>query len=420
MTMFYRFNKIACLLLVACFLRFQLQAQTQNENTKLLPKLLKKEKLFDSITKKSGAYDVQIIYTKVERKNKGIEFTDYHYNVNNGKYFYPSNTVFLPVSALTLEKINKLAEENDVNKDRYVRIDDAVDHHILVYQDTSSESNYASFSNFIRKMFTLGDKHSYNYCYDFLNQQHFNERMHSLGYNNSWFLHKFNSKNLEDSRQSNTVTFFRTDMKSYFVDIIYLKRYATTIPFYSVYVKNAEYNQNDYYSTQAKVLMGKGFVENGAVVNSPMDFTKHNKFSIKDMHNFLKSIIFPEFQKNKLNLTDEDYAFLYKHMSNNDSINYILRDKLNDPSIKIFNNSGQAMGFMIENAYVIDTKNGVEFFLTAVINCNSENIFGEEYYEYDKIGLPFMQNIGNFIHDYEIKKRDKPVNFDTFLAKIKE
>jgi hypothetical protein len=403
-------------------LQVQLPAQIQSENTKMLPKLLKKENLFDSITKKSGAYEVQVIYTKIERKNNGIKFTDYHYNVNNSKYFYPSNTVFLPVAALTLEKINKLAEEHDVNKDRFVRIDDAIDQHIIVYQDTTSESNYASFSNFIRKMLVTGDKNSYNFCYDFLNQQHFNERMHYLGYYDSWFLHKLDNKDPEDSRQSNTVTFFRTDMKSYFVDIIYLKRYTTKIPFYSVYVKNAEYNQNDYYSNRAKVLMGKGFVENGNVVDSHMDFTKRNKFTIKDMHNFLKSIIFPEFQKNKLNLTDQDYAFLYKQMSmaNNNNTNYILSHKLDDPSIKIFNNSGKMMGFMIDNAYVIDTKNGVDFFLTAVINCNRKNIFGEEYYEYDEIGLPFMKNIGDFIHQYEIKNREKAVNFDTFLNKITE
>jgi hypothetical protein len=408
--------------LVFSVLQISLFAQTQNINTRLLPKMLKNEKLFDNITGKSSGYDVQIIYTKIERENKNIEFTDYYYNVNQKKYFYPSKTVFLPAAVLTLEKINKLAEEYDLDKDRFVRIDDAVNQQIIMYQDTSSKSNYASFAHFIKKMLVNGDKNSYNYCYDFLNQRHFNDRIHQLGYNDSWFMHKLDGKAPHTSRQSNIVTFFRTDMKSYFVDIIYLKRHTTTIPFYSVYVKKGEHNPVDYYSSNEKLLLGKGVVENGNIVDSSLNFTHTNKFTIEDIHNFLKSLMFPEIQKNKFFLTDEDYIFLYQQLSANkaqDKANYLLSDKINDSTITIFNNSGKDLGFMIDNVYVIDKKNGVEFFLTVVMNCNKENIFGDEYYEYETTGLTFMKNLSNFIHQYAIEKKKNHVNFDAFLEKLK-
>jgi hypothetical protein len=326
--------------------------------------------------------------------------------------------VFLPVAALSLEKINKLAKDYDIDKHRYVRIDNALTQEILVYQDPSSENNYASFAHFIKKMFVSGDKNSYNFCYDFLNQRYLNERMHSLGYNNSWFLHKLDSKAPEASRQSNIITFFKTGVQSYYIDIIYLKRHPTTIPFFSIYVKKGEYNPDNYYSSQVQRLLGKGFVKDGAVVKSPADFTNRNKFTVEDMHDFLKSLIFPEAYKNRLELSEDDYAFLYRQMAeNNVGFNYIMNDRLSDTLIKIFNNSGKGTGFMLDNAYIVDTRNGIDFFLTVVIKCNKDDIFGEEYYEYEKTGMSFMKNISNFIHEYEINRKKTATNFDKFLNK---
>jgi hypothetical protein len=225
-------------------------------------------------------------------------------------------------------------------------------------------------------------------------------------------------------------------MKSYFVDIINLKRHTTNIPFYSVYVKKEEFNPVDYFSGRPRILLGNGFAEGDSVNRTPLDFTYRNKFTIEDMHRFLKSLIFPETQKAKPELTDEDYAFLYKYMSmypadsqdpkysadsypNNHS-KYIFGDKLN-PSVKVFNNSGQDFGFMIDNAYIIDTENGVDFLLTAVVKCNKSNIFGEKYYEYETTGQQFMKNIGNLILRYEIenKKDGETPDFNLILNKIK-
>jgi hypothetical protein len=183
-------------------------------------------------------------------------------------------------------------------------------------------------------------------------------------------------------------------------------------------VKKSEYNPDDYYSNRAKIFLGKGFVKDGNVVDSAADFTNRNKFTVEDMHGFLKSLIFPEAHKNKLELSEDDYAFLYKQMAeNNTNLNYIMNDSLDNPSIKIFNNSGKGAGFMLDNAYIIDTKNGIDFFLTVVIKCNQSDIFGEEYYEYEK-GLSFIKNISKFIHEYEINRKKKPANFDKFLNKI--
>lgn len=392
-------------------------AQVQKKNTRLLPKLLKKETGRDSILGKTGACEVQIIYTKISREKDRINFTDYYCNVNGNRYFYPSGTVFLPVAALTLEKITDLSKKYDLDKDRYVKFSNPTTQETIVYRDTALKNNYVSFAHIIRKMLVAGDDNSYNFCYDLLNQRYLNERIHGLGFPDSWFLHKFDNNLPESSRQSNTVTFFRTDVQSSYIDIIYLKRHPTIVPFYSIYVKNGEYNPNDYCSGREKIFLNRRFVKNGNTVDSAVNFTCANRYTAENMHGFMKLLIFPELYKNKLSLSDDDYSFLYSCMAEKNGLNYILNDRLNDPSIRIFNNSGKGEGFMIDNAYVIDTKNGVDFFLTVVIKCNGAGI--PEDCGYEKTGLSYIKSVSRIVHQHAINERDKAANFDDFLRKIK-
>jgi len=379
-----------------------------SQDTKLLPKLFKGEKLVEDIISNLEIYEVQIIYTKIERNKNKVNFKNYHFNVDKNNYFYPSTAVMLPAAVLTLEKLNNIAKENhEINKDRWIKIEKAESNQEIVLQATLSE--------YIKSMLLERDENAYNYCYDFLNQRYFNERMHELGYKDSWFLHKLDNEDTKESRLTNRITFYRNDIQSYYYDIIHLKRHASIIPFFGIYTKNEEYNTVDYYSNRKKLHLGKGYIEDGKQINSPLDFTNKNSYTVENYHSFLKALIFPETQKYKLNLTNEDYRFLYKYMSAADDSSdnfhkYIMGNNLNS-SIKTFNISGRDFGFMADNAYVIDTENNIEFLLTIVINCNEENIFGENYkeehYKYETVGLPFIKEVSSIIHKYEIKNKNK-------------
>jgi hypothetical protein len=85
------------------------------------------------------------------------------------------------------------------------------------------------------------------------------------------------------------------------------------------------------------------------------------------------------------------------------------------PSVRIFNNSGGAYGYMVDNAYVVDFEKGVEFLLSAVIYCNEDGIFNDDKYDYQAIGYPFMANLGRIIFDYEVeRKRLSPPDLSRF------
>jgi hypothetical protein len=86
--------------------------------------------------------------------------------------------------------------------------------------------------------------------------------------------------------------------------------------------------------------------------------------------------------------------------------------------IRIFNKVGNAYGFLIDNAYVVDFKNGVEFMLSAVIHVNTDEIYNDGRYDYDSIGYPFMKNLGQLIHRYELDRpRQNKPDLSKFVIK---
>ena len=65
---------------------------------------------FDSILKYRKAWNVQIIYTEINRdKTNNPHFTDHYFNVDPGKSFYPASSVKLLVVLLALQKLTELS-----------------------------------------------------------------------------------------------------------------------------------------------------------------------------------------------------------------------------------------------------------------------------------------------------------------------
>ena len=58
---------------------------------------------------------------------------------------------------------------------------------------------------------------------------------------------------------------------------------------------------------------------------------------------------------------------------------------------------------MIDGAYIEDTKEGIAFFLTAIIYTNENQILNDDTYETDTIGQPFMRELGDLIYNYQLE-----------------
>ena len=85
-------------------------AQPVKEDSKLLYNLMRQQPAhFKSIIDKRKNYEVQIIYTQINRdQNNKPSFKTFEYNVDTSRYFYPASTVKFPMALLALEKLNTL------------------------------------------------------------------------------------------------------------------------------------------------------------------------------------------------------------------------------------------------------------------------------------------------------------------------
>ena len=66
----------------------------------------KKDDFLRRILKDKDKYEIQILYTEVSKNTLGqTEFTDFQFQLNDQKYFYPASTIKLPITVMTLSKL---------------------------------------------------------------------------------------------------------------------------------------------------------------------------------------------------------------------------------------------------------------------------------------------------------------------------
>jgi hypothetical protein len=381
------------------------------DTTAFFESLLKKyPQYFGEVLKNSSAWNVQIIYTQINRRANGIaDLTHHYYNLNRDKYFYPASTVKLPVVLLALQKLNKL-KENGINPGTSMTTETGFTGQTAVYNDPGSLDGRPSIAQYIKKILLVSDNDAFNRLYEFLGQEYINAELKKKGYASAAILHRLNIFLSEaQNRQTNPVKFYDSSAKV-------------------LYEQAAQNNQAPY--GVRKDSLGKGYYAGGKLINAPMDFSKKNRLALEDLHRILIGIVFPDKVKasERFNITEEDRLFVLKHMGMYptesqyppyaaDTANYwpayckflFYGAEKGSPqqNIRIFNKVGDAYGHMIDAAYMVDYKNKIEFFVSAIIYCNSDGILNDDKYDYNTIGLPFMKNLGRVIYDYELKRKYK-------------
>ncbi len=388
-------------------------AQNNTIDNPLTELLNKNPQLFDAVLAKKDELNIQIIYTQVERKKKDadkkdkIELTDYSFNLNPDRYYYPASTVKLPVAILALQKLNELKIPGLDRNTTMITMAGA-EGQTEVYNDPSAIDGRPSIAHYIKKILLVSDNDAFNRLYEFLGQEYINNSLHKMGYTDAQIIHRLQISLPEDqNRLTNPVRFIDARGKI-------------------IYEKPIEKSKLVYAARNTK--LGNGFMRGDQLVNEPFDFSKKNRLPLADLHSILKSVLFPGAVANKqqFNITEDDYAFLHKYMSmlpresvtpvydtaefGDSYVKFLYYGGGNakaNPDIRIFNKPGDAYGFLIDAAYIVDYKNNIEFMVSAVIYCNSDGVFNDDKYDYENLGLPFMKNLGRVLYDYELKRNNK-------------
>lgn len=367
--------------------------------------------MFNIILNDSTKHEVQIVYTQIDRdKNNKPSFTTYTYNVDRNRYFFPASTVKLPLSLLSLEKINNLNIKG-LTKETPLKIDSASRKQIAVSTDTSAVNSLPSIGQYIKKILLVSDNDGYNRLYEFLGQQYINETLKQKGFNDVRILTRY-------IVGDDTIT----------------ARYTNPIQFYNekkiVYSQPQIYNETDYFKGLKPIMRGIGYMNSkDSIIYKPFNFGLKNCYPLEEQQKLLRTLMFPETvpSSQRFNLTNDDYNFLYKYMSmlpaeskHPDYSNakeykpsivkfLMFGDKTDNipANIRIFNKIGDSYGYLIDNAYIVDFDKKVEFMLSAVVFSNADGIFNDSKYEYETICYPFMGNLGRLIYDYEVNRTKK-------------
>jgi hypothetical protein len=400
------------ILLVSCYL-FQ-GCATFRSNTKP-PDTVFLQQLFDryhgnfaAVFDSPDHFNLQVIYTRIDRRrNNQPVFTDFHFNISPSNYFYPASTVKLPVALLALQKLNELTLSSLPPETAMIT---EADHswESPVYNDPMAMNGNPTIASYIKKIFLVSDNDAFNRLYEFCGQEYINNSLAYMGYDSSEIIHRLSVPLIvEQNRYNNPIRFVNDSGKVIF---------------------QVPAGRSNWIRYKRNETMGEGYLAKGKLIHEPFDFASKNRFLLTDLHNVLKSTIFPESvqEQKRFRIRNEDRRLILNHMSAYpsesrfpfyDSLEYwdtygkfLLYGAEKEPvkpGIRIFNKVGSAYGFLTDVAYIVDFENNIEFMLSASIYCNSDGIFNDDSYDYDTIGLPVLKHIGQVLYNYELTRNKK-------------
>ena len=387
------------------------------ENQDFVENLMKTQPhKFKKIIARKDTLEVQIIYTQINRDSiNRPHFQSFYFNVDSTKYFYPASTIKLPVVLLALEKVNRLSIKG-LDKFTPVFHDSAYSGQLNVTKDSTSESGLPSIAHYVKKILVASDNDASNRLYEFLGQKELNSTLKSKGYNVR-ILHRLDrSLTPDQNRHTEAIRFVSSDSTLYSQPMLF---------------------NEDSIRAPRRVLKGIGYLKGSERISRPFDFTYKNFFPLEEQQQILRAVLFPESvdSARRFALTETDRRLMMQYMSQlpretkfpayckdkrlfDAYYKFLMFGEKRKPissNIRVFNKEGDAYGYMVDNAYIVDFKNNVEFILSAVLNTNTDAVYNDGKYEYRKIGFPFMRNLGRAVYKYELKrKRTKTPDLSAF------
>ena len=359
---------------------------------------------FQNILYNPQEYQVQIVYTQINRDSSNRAHFSTHTFQADEFYFYPASWMKLPLAVFTLEKLNELK----LNKNDLLKIDPLFGNHYHEYDDVNAIQP-PSFAQMIKEGLLVSNNAIYNPLYDFVTQQRANNRFAELGLKKAVICNRFSISEPNEHRHSNFLTVNSAGKTSTML-----------------YQQIQTFNATQPHCTFPNCQFGEKHFEKNVLTDGPKNFYYNNYIPLTEMDLFMRKLFFPKETHSSWNLTKSDFTFLKKYLALPPRLNvhpvynekdfpdsymkYFLvggtTERL-DPSIRVFDKLGQYFGWTADAAYIVDYSTGVEFFLSAVIYTNSQHIVADNPEEYKSIAQPFFAQLGKVFYDYELHRKKK-------------
>lgn len=365
--------------------------------------------ILNHVVQQQTKYKLQIIYTQVDRDHDNQPtLTTYQLGLNEQNYFYPASTVKLPISLLALEWLEQ-HKASGISATTTMLTDSASAEQTIQDSDLSNSKGVPNIAHYIKKILLVSDNDASNRLYELLGQDYINNALAAKGLPNTLITHRLSLPfTPEQNRSYNPIRFVDDNNKVLF-----------QLP--------ARTSTKQYLNSD-KPVIGKAYIAAGKMVHRPMDFSDKNRLSLTDFDGIIKRIVFPELypvhQRFNISKQQRDFVLRYMSMLPPSSIEpkydaiafppnyskFLMFGGVNQnvpDHIKIFNKTGWAYGHVIDGAYIVDVKNQIEFFLSAVVYANDNEVLNDDNYQVEEIALPLLNQLGNFLYQLELKRHRK-------------
>lgn len=398
-------NPLRLILLLFGLLAGSLQAQDADiqPDSELLDTLFARASPgFRQMLSQPEKYRYQIVYTVIDRNKKGVPAaTTHYYHFNKGAYLYPASLAKFPLSVVVLQKLSGL-KKTGVLPHSPVVIDSGWWCQTRTGPDPAQPQGMPSMDAYIRKMMLVSDNESYNRAYEFAGYDYLREQLQSHMMPDTRIIQRFETPCDSLSHYiTNPVTFFNGK------DTLYHQPLAS--------------GQCRLRNPFGEVWMGSSYYDaSGYLYPFPRSFIFNNFVPLDELQRLLLAVYVPEAlpREYRWNIDPEYLNLLKTYMGmwprESKYPAYALPDNfkkyllmgtgkpLPDSSdIRIFNVVGRAFGVIADAAYVVDFKNDIEFCVSAIMYCNESDILNSNTYEYETAGLPFLDELGRLLYQYE-------------------
>ena len=163
------------------------------------------------------------------------------------------------------------------------------------------------------------------------------------------------------------------------------------------------------------LAIGQAAIIDGRRVEGPLSFAEKNAMRLRDLQDTLVRIMRPELlpRGGADTASPEDLVYLRHALGTLPSESGLAgfdRNVVSDYQLspflrgiervrarghfEIYSKVGQAFGFLIANAYIVDKDTGRSLFLTASVYANPDETMNDDKYAYDTVSFPALADVG--------------------------
>ena len=293
----------------------------------------------------------------------------------DAEYFYPASTIKLVGAVAALQTMESLG----ANIDAPIGWGD-VDHpgESLL----ASDGSVPVLRRELERMLIVSDNEAFNLCFDLAGQRALNETMWDAGLGSVKIEHRLSRVVSAENRT--TAAPMRLGTASGSVRLPRRTEGIGEIPPPAI----------------PGLSVGSGFMRSGTLVQEPMRFDRHNRISLRDLHELTIAINRPDLARIRLPISAEHRQLLAEFMARlapapeeyKPFLPGVCR-VLAPSRVRVASKIGLAYGFLTDTACITDLDSGREFFLTATIYVNSDGVLNDDAYDYDAVGFPVLADL---------------------------